>query len=90
VEAVLRDIDGAEPHYQISLERRGALDEATVLFAVSEPLFFDEMRRQTEFRDMVKRRLASELGVTFEVKLVHQKTLQGDGAKGKVVDLRGR
>jgi len=89
VEAVLRDIEGIEPHFQIVLERKKALDEATVLVAVSPTLFFDTMRRQSEFQERVKRRLASELGVTFQVKLVERRTLEGTG-EGKVRDLRRR
>jgi len=89
VEAVLRDIEGIEPHFQIVLERKTSLDEATVLVAVSPALFFDTMRRQSEFQERVKRRLASELGVTFEVKLVEKRTLEGTG-EGKVRDLRRR
>jgi phenylacetate-CoA ligase len=92
VEAVLRDVEGTEPNYEIVLERKRALDEATVLVEVSETVFFDEMKRQTEFREKLKRRLASELGVSFEVKLVEKKTLERTEGKGpgNVRDLRGR
>jgi phenylacetate-CoA ligase len=90
VEAVLREIQGTEPHFQIVLERKRALDEATVLVAVSQSAFFDEVKRQSEFREKVKRRLDSELGVSFEVKLVEKKTLEGAPAGGKVLDLRRR
>ncbi len=86
VEAVLRDVQGSEPRYQIVLDRKRALDSATVLVEISR--FFDEMKRQAEFRETVKRRLSSELGVTFEVKLVERKTMERVLRKGKVVDLR--
>lgn len=87
VDAALRDIAGAEQH-QIVIERTGALDTATVLVEISETAFFDEMKRQSEFRDTIRRRLASELGVTFEVKLVGRKTREGLAGKGRVLDLR--
>jgi phenylacetate-CoA ligase len=90
VEAVLRDLQGADPQYQIVIERRRELDEATVLVAVSQSVFFDEMKLQTEFRDRLRRRLASELGVSFDVKLVDRKTLESTAGKGRVVDLRER
>jgi hypothetical protein len=48
------------------------------------------MRRQTEFRDRLRRRLATDLGVTFEVKLVETKTIESAARQGRVVDLRGR
>jgi phenylacetate-CoA ligase len=89
VEAVLRELAGGEPpRHQIVIERRGALDEATLLVEVSQSAFFDEVRRQTEFREGLKRRLASDLGVSFEVKLVQKSTMDGVAAKGRVVDLR--
>jgi phenylacetate-CoA ligase len=92
VEAVLRSVQGTEPNFEIVVERPRDLDEATVLVEVSESVFFDEMRRQTEFRERLKKRLASELGVTFEVKLVEKKTLERIEGKGpgNVRDLRAR
>ncbi len=86
VEAVLREIEGTEPHFQIVLDRRGALDHATVLVEMSESIFFDEMRKQTALRDAIEERLASELGVSFEVKLVQKQAL--DGKARRVVDRR--
>ena len=75
LEAVLREVEGTEPHYQLVLERRGALDHATVLVEMSESIFFDEMRKQMQLRDTIEQRLSSDLGVSFEVKLVQRKTL---------------
>jgi phenylacetate-CoA ligase len=75
VEAVLREVEGTEPHYQIVIGRKGALDHAVVLVEMSESIFFDEMRKQTRLRDAIAERLASDLGVSFEVKLVQKKTL---------------
>ena len=90
VEAVLREVQGGEPLYRIVLERPHALDEATVLVAVSPSGFFDEMRRQAEFRERLRRRLTSELGVSLEVKLVQPKTLEGQTPAERFQDLRGR
>jgi phenylacetate-CoA ligase len=87
VEAVLKDIPGAEQH-QIVIEKVGALDKATVLVEVSESIFFDEMKKQSEFREHVRRRLVSELGVNFEVRLVGRKTRESLAGKGRVLDLR--
>jgi phenylacetate-CoA ligase len=88
VAAVLRQVSGAEPRFRIVVERRAALDEASLLVDVSEGAFFDQMKRQTEFRDHVRRRLASELGVHFDVKLVDRRTLERAPGEGAVVDLR--
>ena len=88
VETVLRDIHGSVPSYQIVLDRPQTLDLATLHLHVSESLFFDDMRRQTEFLERLRRRLASELGVTFEVKLVGRRQGEGAPAEPKVLDLR--
>ena len=71
------------------MERPGALDEATVLVEVSEASFSDELRRLTELKTRLERRLASELGVTLEVKLVGRGTLaRSEGKASRVVDRR--
>ena len=92
VEEVLRSVQGTEPNYEIVIERPHALDEATVLVEVSESVFFDEMRKQAEFRERLMRKLASELGVHMDVKLVGKKTLERPEGKGpgNVRDLRKR
>ena len=89
IEAVLFDIEGTEPHYQIIVDRKGALDTVTVEVEVSESIFFDEMKKQNELIGLIKRSLASELGIGVEVKLVEKKTLERSEGKAKrVIDLR--
>jgi phenylacetate-CoA ligase len=90
IDTVLREIHGSVPEYQVIVDRPGTLDQATLNVHVSESLFFDEMKRQAGFVEKARRRLSSELGVSFEVRLVGPRP--GDGAPGastaKVVDLR--
>ena len=89
IEAVLFDIEGTEPHYQLVVDRKGALDTIAVHVEVSESIFFDEMKKQNELIGLIKRRLASELGIGVEVKLVEKKTLErSDGKAKRVIDLR--
>jgi phenylacetate-CoA ligase len=89
IEKVLLEIEGTEPHWQVVIERKGAMDEATVLVEVSEGIFFDQMRRQSEMVERIRRRIAHELGVGMEVKLVESKTLQRfEGKATRVVDNR--
>ncbi len=89
IEAVLFEIEGTEPHYQIVVERKGRLDEITVLVEVSEEIFFDEMKKQQELIDTIKKRLSAELGISVEVKLVERKTLERSEGKAKrVIDKR--
>jgi phenylacetate-CoA ligase len=89
VETVLFEIEGTEPHYQIVVDRKGAMDVATVLVEVSESIFFDQMRRQKEMIERIQKRLAQDLGVTFDVKLVGKKALERfEGKAKRVVDNR--
>jgi phenylacetate-CoA ligase len=89
IEHVLFDIEGTEPHYQIIVDRKGALDDVTVKVEVSESIFFDEMKKQNELMDLIKRRLASELGIGVSVKLVEKKSIERSEGKAKrVIDLR--
>ncbi len=89
IEAILLEVEGIEPHYQIVIDRKTALDEATVLVEVSESIFFDEMKKQTELKDTIRKRLASDLGVSFDVKLVEKKTLERfEGKARRVIDNR--
>ncbi|MBG0776677.1 MAG: phenylacetate--CoA ligase [Desulfovibrionaceae bacterium] len=89
VEAVLLDIEGADPHFRIEIEREGRLDKATLFLEASENLFTDSMREARELIERIKRRLASELSVGFEVVLVGRKTLErSHGKTARVVDRR--
>jgi phenylacetate-CoA ligase len=89
IEAVLFEIEGTEPHYQIVIDRKGALDEATVLVEVSEQIFFDQMKKQAELKETIKKRIASELGISADVKLVEKKSLERfEGKAKRVIDNR--
>jgi phenylacetate-CoA ligase len=89
IEEVLFDVEGTKPHYQLVVEREGRLDKVTVLVEVSEAIFFDQMKKQSEMIELIKRRLATELGIGVEVKLVGEKSLERSEGKAKrVVDKR--
>lgn len=89
IESVLFEIEGTEPHFQVILERKAAVDELTVLVEVSESIFFDQVRKQKDFIERIKSRLASELGISVEVKPVEKKRLERfDGKIKKVIDNR--
>jgi phenylacetate-CoA ligase len=89
IEKVLFEIEGVAPHYQIVIDRKGALDETTVYVEVSESIFFDEMKKQSELKETIKKRLASELGISVEVKLAEKKTLERfEGKAKRVIDNR--
>jgi phenylacetate-CoA ligase len=89
IEAVLFDIEGTEPHYQIIVEREGRLDKITVLVEVVEEIFFDQMKKQRQLVDHIKKRLAGELGIGIDVKLVEEKSLERfEGKAQRVIDKR--
>ena len=89
IENVLFEIEGTEPHYRIVVERENHQDKATVLVEVVESIFFDEMKKQRQLIDRIKKRLASELGVSVDVKLVEERTLERFEGKGeRVIDKR--
>jgi phenylacetate-CoA ligase len=89
IETVLFEIEGVAPHYQIVIDRKGALDETTVNVEVWESIFFDEMKKQAELKETIKKRLASELGISVHVKLVEKKTLERfEGKAKRVIDNR--
>jgi phenylacetate-CoA ligase len=89
IEGVLCGVEGIAPHYQIIIDRKGALDETTVLVEVSESIFFDEMKKQNELKETIKKCLAAELGISVQVKLVEKKTLERfEGKARRVIDNR--
>jgi len=89
IENVLFEFEGTEPHYQIVIDRKGPMDEVTVLVEADESIFFDQMRLQRTLVEKIKKRLAQELGISMEVKLVEKKTLQRfEGKAKRVIDNR--
>ncbi len=89
IEKVLIEIEDTEPHYQIIIDRDNHSDKVTVLVEVNESIFFDEMRKQRVMVDHIKARLAAELGISVDVKLVEEKTLErSEGKSKRVIDNR--
>lgn len=89
IESVLFDIEGTQPHYNIVVEREHNEDKMTILVEVVESIFFDQMKKQRTIVDQIKKRLASELGVGVQVKLVEERSLERFNGKGaRVIDKR--
>jgi len=89
VETVLLEMEGTEPHYQLVISKKGALDELEVRVEVSESIFDDEMKRLQELREGIRRRLASVLSVSPKVTLVEPRTIERSTGKAKrVLDMR--
>ena len=89
IEEVLVAIEGCEPHYQLVVDRKGALDVLEVCIEVRENIFFDEMKKQRAFLDMVVKRIDSVLGVGVTVKLVEPNSIpRHEGKALRVIDKR--
>ncbi len=89
IEEVLFQVEGCEPHYQLIIERQGNADTLEVQVEVNERIFFDEMKKQKDFIDMVARRLASVLGVSAKVKLVEPSSIpRHEGKAQRIIDRR--
>ncbi|WP_029952185.1 phenylacetate--CoA ligase family protein [Hippea sp. KM1] len=89
IEEVLFNIDGISPHYQIIVDRVGALDRVTVMVEANANLFFDEMKKQKQLLDRINAELKTTLGLDVEVKLVEPNSIQRSEGKAKrVIDKR--
>ena len=89
IEDVLMEIEDVEPHFQIVLDRKGALDEMEVQIEVEPAFFPDAMRKLVEFERHVEDKLQEELGVRAQVKLVEPRKIpRYTGKARRVVDRR--
>jgi phenylacetate-CoA ligase len=89
VEDVLLRIEGVEPHFQIVLDRDGALDEMEVHVEVDESFFGDRMSEMVAFQKEVQDRLATVLNVTPRVKLIEPGSIDRTPGKAqRVIDMR--
>lgn len=89
IESILLDVEHAQPHYQILLGKKGALDELEVHVEVTEEIFNDEMRRLRVLEDEIRHALRTGLGVDAAVRLVEPKSLERfTGKARRVIDRR--
>ena len=89
IEEVLVAIEGCEPHYQLVVDRKGAMDVLEVDIEVTEHIFFDEMKKQRAFLEMVEKKIDSVLGVGVTVKLVEPNSIpRNEGKASRVIDKR--
>jgi len=89
IESVLMEIKGAEPHYQLIVDRKGTLDTIEVLVEVSPAIFTDEMKKMNAFQKQITHRINSTLGIGVKVTLVEPKTIERSTGKAKrVIDKR--
>jgi phenylacetate-CoA ligase len=92
IEAVLLNIKGIEPHYQLIVDRIDTLDTLEVQVEVSEKLL-DESSGEVRVLQQMERRIIKDmkdyLGISAKVKLVEPKSLQRfEGKASRVIDKR--
>jgi phenylacetate-CoA ligase len=91
IEEVLFQVEGCEPHYQLVIDRVDNVDTLDVLVEVNETIFFDEMKKQRAFVNLVEKRLASVLNIGARVKLVEPASMpRHEGKAQRVIDKRSR
>ncbi len=89
IEAVLMEISGTEPHYQIILDRKEALDDIEVMVEVNEKVFSDEIKVLENMRRRIVGRIRSVLGISAKVTLVQPLTIpRSEGKAVRVIDRR--
>ena len=89
VEHTLLEIPDVGKHFQIVVDRKGALDTMLVRVEVSEEAFSDKITDLMVIKRNVEHRLRSSLNVSVDVELVEPGTLpRFEGKSKKVIDRR--
>ncbi len=89
IESVLMEVEGTEPHYQIIVDRHGAMDDIEVKVEVSEKLFSDEVKVLNDLGKRIADRFRSVLGISAKITLVEPMTItRSEGKAVRVIDNR--
>ncbi len=89
IEAVLMEVEGTEPHYQIIVDRKGSLDDIEVKVEVNEKLFSDEIKVLDSLSRKISDRFRSVLGISAKVTLVEPSSIaRSEGKAVRVIDRR--
>lgn len=85
VESILLGIEGTQPHYQIVVNREGALDDMEVRVEVEESFFTDTVRSLEEFEQQVRTKIENVLGLRVRVRLMEPGSIERSMGKAKRV-----
>jgi len=89
IEEALLSVEGAEPHYQIIVDRIKTLDTLEILIEMNEKFFSDEIKNLEKFQHSVRKAVESIIGISADIKLVAPQTLERFTGKAKrVLDKR--
>ncbi|CAK7012254.1 MAG: Phenylacetate-coenzyme A ligase [Desulfovibrio sp.] len=92
IEALLLEMEGVSPHYQIEVRREDSLDIMEVKVEFSDEMFVsDEVRHIQKRESDIQKAIKDFLGVTAKVRLVEPKSLaRYEGKSSRVSDLRDK
>ncbi len=89
IEQVLMSIEGVEPHYQIIVDRQGAMDTMEVQVEVSETIFSDEIKDMVSITKRIQADIKDLIGSTCKITMVEPKTIKrSEGKAQRVIDKR--
>ena len=89
IESILLGIEGTQPHYQIVVDRRGAMDDMEVQVEVEERFFSDRVRELEAFGGRVRAKIESTLGLRVHVRLMEPGAIERSMGKARrVIDRR--
>ena len=91
IEAVLLEVEGTLPHYQIILTREHGLDQIEVQVEVTAQVFSDRVGALETLAEKLADTLERVLGIRIKITLVEPQTIQRSEGKAKrVIDKRGQ
>jgi phenylacetate-CoA ligase len=91
IEAVLLEVEGTLPHYQIILTREHGLDQVEVQVEVTAQVFSDRVGALEALEEKLAETLERVLGIRIKITLVEPQTIQRSEGKAKrVIDKRGQ
>jgi phenylacetate-CoA ligase len=88
IEAILTDIEGLEPQYQLIVDKAGALDSLELHVEVSDKIFSDSggVKELQKIEKRILKDMKDYLGIAPNVKLVEPSTLKKTDAR--IIDKR--
>ncbi|MCD6256517.1 phenylacetate--CoA ligase [Candidatus Aerophobetes bacterium] len=88
INRILAQVEGAEPHFRLIIDREGTRDVVNIMVEVSESIFFDEMKKLQQLKVQIEEKIYQVLGIKVNVKLVEKDSLSEVEPKKVVVDRR--
>jgi phenylacetate-CoA ligase len=91
IEAVLLEVEGTLPHYQILLTRERGLDQIEVQVEVTAAMFSDRVGALEALSDKIADTIERVVGIRIKVTLVEPQTIaRSEGKAKRVFDKRGQ